>query len=245
MPILRDFERRLEGLVEGLFAATFRGGLQPVELAKRIMREMDAGKTVGVNEVLAPNAFVLHLSRPDFDRFEQAENALAGELTRVVREHAAERGWALVGPPHVEFQVDDNLGKGRMRCDASLVGGANSGDPMPTPIEPMAAPIGSSGVGAEPNAALLVLEEGRPGRTVRIRKGVATIGRLPECDVVVGDPGASRRHAEIRHEEGVYVLSDLGSTNGTLVNAEPVESRELRDGDRITIGTTVLEFRRA
>jgi hypothetical protein len=87
LPILRDFERRLEGLVEGLFAATFRGGIQPVELAKRIMREMDAGKTIGVNDVLAPNHFVLRLSQPDFDRFEQAEGALARELERVVREH--------------------------------------------------------------------------------------------------------------------------------------------------------------
>ena len=238
MPILRDFERRLESLVEGLFAGTFRGGIQPVELAKRIMREMDAGKTVGVNEVLAPNHFALRLSRADFERFEQAEGALARELERVVREHATERGWGLVGPPQIEFEVDEHLGKGRLRCDASLSSTAHSSDPVPTPVEPPVAPA------AEPHAALIVLEDGRPGRTVHIRRGVATIGRLPECDVVVSDPGASRRHAQIRYENGAYVVSDLGSTNGTLVNSEPVRSRELRDGDRITVGTTVLEFRR-
>jgi pSer/pThr/pTyr-binding forkhead associated (FHA) protein len=109
---------------------------------------------------------------------------------------------------------------------------------VPTPVEPLPAAV------AEPNVALVVLEEGRPGRTVHIRRDVATIGRLPECDVVVSDPGASRRHAEIRHRDGAYVVTDLGSTNGTLVNAEPVGSRELHDGDRITVGTTVLEFRR-
>ena len=77
MPILRDFERRLGGLVEGFFATTFRSGLQPVELAKRMMREMDASKTVGVKEVWAPNRYVFTLSESDGQRFEQAEQALA------------------------------------------------------------------------------------------------------------------------------------------------------------------------
>ena len=103
MPILRDFERRLGGLVEGFFATTFRSGLQPVELAKGMMREMDASKTVGVKEVWAPNRYVFTLSESDAQRFEQAEQALVGELKQVVREAAAERGWGLVGPPEVEF----------------------------------------------------------------------------------------------------------------------------------------------
>ena len=72
MPILRDFERRLGSLVEGFFATTFRSGLQPVELAKRLMREMDASRTVGVREVWAPNRFVFSLSEQDAQRFELA-----------------------------------------------------------------------------------------------------------------------------------------------------------------------------
>lgn len=241
MSILRDFERRLEGLVEGLFASAFRGGLQPVELAKRILREMDAGKTVGVSEIWAPNRFVFELSQPDFDRFQQAEGALVIELQRVVREHAMERGWGLVGPPEIAFEVDEQLGKGRMRCVASLVEGPDRVDPIPTPVGPG---VGAGGGGGAADAALLVLEEGRVGRSVRIRREVVTVGRLPECDVVVADPGASRRHAQIRHQDGSYVLTDLGSTNGTLVNNEFVNgSRALQQGDRITIGNTVLEFR--
>jgi pSer/pThr/pTyr-binding forkhead associated (FHA) protein len=71
-----------------------------------------------------------------------------------------------------------------------------------------------------------------------------TLGRLPESDVVVADPGASRQHARITNANGEFVLTDLGSTNGTLVNDEAVHDRVLDDGDRITIGDTVLEFRR-
>jgi hypothetical protein len=103
VPILRDFERRLEGLVEGLFAKTSRSGLQPVELAKRLMREMDAGKVVGLRGVVAPNHFVFSLSPADGSRFEQAEQVLVGELEQVVRDAAGERGWGLIGPPEVEL----------------------------------------------------------------------------------------------------------------------------------------------
>jgi Protein of unknown function (DUF3662)/FHA domain len=224
VPILRDFERRLGGLVEGFFATTFRSGLQPVELAKRMMREMDASKTVGVREVWAPNRYLFTLSESDGHRFEQAEQALANELKQVVREAAAERGWGLVGPPEVEFQVDENLGKGRFECEASFVEGEEELAPQPA--------VGERGT--------LVLAG---GRSVPLTRGEVTIGRLPECDVVVEDPGASRQHARVRRTDDGFVLVDLGSTNGTLVNDVPIQEHVLENGDRITIGETVLEFR--
>jgi hypothetical protein len=224
VPILRDFERRLGGLVEGFFATTFRSGLQPVELAKRMMREMDANKTVGVREVWAPNRYLFTLSESDGQRFEQAEQALVNELKQVVREAAAERGWGLVGPPEVEFQVDNDLGKGRFECEASFVEGEEELAPQPA--------VGERGS--------LVLPG---GRSVPLTQPEITIGRLPECDVVVDDPGASRQHARIRRTDHGFVLVDLGSTNGTLVNDGPIQEHVLENGDRITIGETVLEFR--
>jgi FHA domain-containing protein len=224
VPILRDFERRLGGLVEGFFATTFRSGLQPVELAKRMMREMDANKTVGVREVWAPNRYLFTLSESDGQRFEQAEQALVNELKQVVREAAAERGWGLVGPPEVEFQVDEGLGKGRFECEASFVEGEEELAPQPA--------VGERGT--------LVLAG---GRSVPLTQPEVTIGRLPECDVIVDDPGASRQHARIRRTEDGFVLADLGSTNGTLVNDVPIQEHVLDNGDRITIGETVLEFR--
>ena len=227
MSILREFERRLEGLVEGLFAKTSRSGLQPVELAKRLMREMDSGKVVGLRGVVAPTRFLVSLSPIDGTRFEQAEQALAAELSQVVRDAAGERGWGLMGPPDVEFEIDDELHKGQFRCEASLVEGPEQVAPAP------------AGTGA----SVLIHEGGSDPRTVRIGGGTATIGRLPECEIVLHDPGASRRHAQIRAQEGVWTLTDLGSTNGTQLNGQVVQQRELGEGDRITIGATVLEFR--
>ncbi len=214
-------------MVEGFFASTFRSGLQPVELAKRVMREMDANKTVGVREVWAPNRFVFSLSETDGERFEQAEHALVAELGRVVRETATERGWGLVGPPEIELVVDDELKRGRFEVEASFVEGEEE-------LAPLVA-----------GQATLSMVKGGAARTFSLAKPVVTLGRLPENDVVVDDPGASRQHARINGANGEYVLVDLGSTNGTLVNDEPVAERRLDDGDRITIGETVLEFRRA
>jgi hypothetical protein len=218
-------------MVEGFFATAFRSGLQPVELAKRILREMDAGKSVGVKGVWAPNHFVFTLSSEDAERFQQVEGALVSELKQVVRDGAAERGWGLVGPPEFEFRTDDSIGRGQFGCEATLVEG-----------EPEPAPASSARRG---EAAIVLLEEGHEARTYQLHKQSVAIGRLPECDIVISDPGASRRHATITREDGgEYVLTDLGSTNGTLVNDEPVGEHVLSDGDRITIGNTVLEFRR-
>ena len=228
MPILRDFERRLGDLVEGFFATTLRSGLQPVELAKRVMREMDAAKTVGVREVWAPNRFLIGLSPADAERFEQAEQALVAELQQVVRDAARERGWGLLGPPEVDFEIDEELGIGRFTCEASFAEGEQEAPPAE---------------GAGGAASLALLDGDRVRRTYRLRAEVATIGRLPESDVQVSDPGASRQHARIvRRSEG-FVLIDLGSTNGTYVNGEPADERRLEDGDRITVGSTILEFR--
>jgi hypothetical protein len=227
VPNLRDFERRLGGLVEGLFSKTFRSGVQPVELAKTLIKEQDAGRTVSVSQVWAPNRFAFTLSTEDADRFGQAETALSSELAQVARENADERGWGLMGPVEITFTVDESLRKGNFGCDASLVQG-------PQPVEPASSPVATP---------ILVVREDGARREVALKGEVATIGRLGECEVVLKDEGASRRHAQLRTKDGITTITDLGSTNGTRVNGDTIGSRQLTHGDKITIGTTVLEFR--
>lgn len=234
MPNLRDFERRLGGLVEGLFSKTFRSGVQPVEIAKRVVRAMDDGKQVAVNEVWAPNRFEISLSKDDAPRFQQIEPALVKELSNVVLETAGERGWGLVGPPEVELFVDQKLKRGDLIVEASLAQGE----------EPVQAPAPAAAPAAARSAQLRVHEEGGV-RAVDLDKELVTIGRLSSCDLVVQDTGASRRHAQVRTLDGVSTLTDLGSTNGTKVNGREVQSATLSDGDTITVGTTQIEFRSA
>jgi Protein of unknown function (DUF3662)/Inner membrane component of T3SS, cytoplasmic domain len=224
VPILRDFERRLGGLVEGLFSKAFRSGVQPVEIAKLVMREMEAGRSVGVSEIWAPNRFELSLSPEDAARYEQAEEAIVSELRRVIRESAAEHDWGLVGPPEVEFVIDESLKKGDLACVASLVEGEDDE---------------RAGGG---RGSVLIHEDGDE-RTVPLTSDTLSIGRLADCDVVLRDKGASRKHAQLKLRDGRWTLTDLGSTNGTRLNGQTVQTRELADGDKITIGTTVIEFR--
>lgn len=237
MGILSEFERRLEGAIEGLFTKAFRTGLQPVELATRILKEMEANKTVGVKEVWVPNGYIFYLSQPDRDRFSGTEKHLRRELEQVVKEAAAERGWVLVGPPEVQFQTDPTLKQGEFACEPLLIEGPTTGSAA---VQAEQGPAGRPDRGAE----LILIEKGKPGKAFPLTKERVIIGRLGESDLVLSDPGVSRRHAEVRREDRTYVIADLGSTNGTMVNEATIGERELEEGDRITVGRTVLEFRR-
>jgi hypothetical protein len=231
MGVLRNFESRLERGIEGFFKAAFRSGLQPIELAKRILREMEANKTVGVREVWVPNRYTLVVSEEDRERFKGAEGALIRELENVVTDGARENGWGLVARPEVVFETDGNLKRGDLLVQGELTEATGP----PRTDERQAAP--ARGVGA----VLILAGDGQQWSLDRER---SVIGRLSGSEVEIQDPGASRRHAEIRREGEDYVVVDLGSTNGTLVNDTPVSHATLEDGDRITIGRTVLEFRR-
>ncbi|HZQ27758.1 MAG TPA: DUF3662 and FHA domain-containing protein [Acidimicrobiales bacterium] len=211
---LQQFERRLERLVEGVFAKAFRGGLQPVELGRRLTREMDAKRTVGVRGMLAPNAFVIALAEEDRKRFESFEEALIRELADAGREHARTEGYHFVGPITVQLETDPSLTSGMFLLSGTVQEGEG--------------PVGS-----------LVLAD---GNRVAVGEDPVTIGRLPECDIVLGDTKVSRRHAEVRRDGGDVVVVDLGSTNGTKVNGAGVRERRLADGDEITVGTTTLRF---
>lgn len=228
MSVLKDFERRLENVVQGAFTKTFRSGLQPVELAKRILREMDSGRTVGVDgSTWAPNHFAFQLSTPDADRFQDAVTPIVAELSRVVVDTARERRWGLVGPPQIVLEANPTLKLGSFRCTSSLA----EGGPEDAAIPPA-------------DAELNLLEGDRRTQSYALTKPVTTIGRASECDVTLSDGAASRQHAEVRNSGGAYVVADLSSTNGTLVNDQRIVQQPLNDGDRIVIGQTVLEFRR-
>ncbi len=231
MGVLRNFESRLERGIEGFFKAAFRSGLQPVELAKRILREMEAAKTVGVKEVWVPNRYVLTISEEDRQRFANMEGALVRELETVVTEGARENGWGLVARPEVVFETDESMKRGDLQVVAEL-------SEAPGPVLAEAEPTPTPG---HPGARLVLANN---GKEFPLEVERAVIGRLAGSEVEIQDPGASRRHAEIRRQGDEFVVVDLGSTNGTLVNDAPISEYTLEDGDRITIGRTILEFRR-
>ena len=213
---LQQFEERLERIVEGTLAKPFRNNLQPIEIGRRLTREMDLHRRVGVHGLIAPNSFSVTLSQDDVERFANFIDALSRELADAAREHARIEGYAFVGPVDVQVYEGTRLRPGRFAVTAEVVEGPD--------------------VGA---FAEVVLSDG--GR-VPVGEEPLIIGRLPECDVVLGDPNVSRRHAEIRRTEEGLVVTDLGSTNGTRVNGVPVREQQLESGDEITVGSTTLVF---
>lgn len=215
---LQQFEQRLERLVEGAFAKAFRGELQPIELGRRLTREMDLRRAVSVRGLIVPNAFEVLLSREDFERFGGFVDVLAQELAQAAREHARAEGYVFIGPVEVRIEAGDELS----RSTFTIRGEVLEGEDAPS--------------------AFLVLPD---GRRLGLLSEAVTIGRLPDCTVQLNDPNASRRHAQVRRQGEVYVVVDLGSTNGTKVNGVPVRQHRLAEGDAITIGMSTLRFEHA
>jgi hypothetical protein len=254
MGVAKSIEQRLESLVEGFFAKIFRSGLQPVEVGRRILREMAENKTVSVNRVYVPNDFRVLIGSDDYGRFKQMEAGLQREFSELVIDSAKENRWNLMGMPKVEFVEDERIGKGEYKVEAALTADADSGPaPRVSTREPdgsghnatraissnTADRLGLTGSGAE----LVVLDDsGQPKDRISITDPPITIGRLSSNDVVLSDPNVSRRHAELQVNGGRWVVTDLGSTNGTLVNGKLAREHPLKNGDRLSFGTSELVF---
>jgi hypothetical protein len=211
---LQRFEHRLERMVEGTFGKAFKSGLQPVEIGRKVTREVDAHRQMGVHGVpVAPNNIGVYLSHADFDRFESFAEPLARELAELVREHAREEGYQFVGSVTVHLVPDDELRVGECDVVTEIAAGVRVGS--------------------------VLLSD---GRRIPLGEAVFAIGRLPDNDLVISDPKASRRHAEVRPSGNGFLLVDLQSTNGTRVNGNAVTEHILADGDLIAIGATEFRF---
>lgn len=209
------FEERLERGVEGFFGRVFRSGLKPLELARKLQRELDQRRTVGVSgKVVVPNSFTFTVSVEDHEQLVDMLNRLRHDLADAAREHARDEGYRFPGPVEVDIETDPELRAGMFRLQSRYKESDTA--------------VGS-----------LVLPD---GTRVPLGEYVVTIGRHPDSTVVMADPNVSRRHAEIRPSGDGYVVVDLGSTNGTTVEGTRVRERLLSDGDDIRFGTTSVRF---
>ncbi len=216
---LRSFENRLERLVEGFFARTFKAGLQPVELGRRAIREMRAGRTLDVRgQSVVPNHYLVRLAAEDYQRFEPVQEGLRRELQSAIRESAQEDRFGFLGRVVVDFETHEHIGLGTSEIVAAF----------------------DETVGAEIALAVLELPD---GSEFPLTSSVAKLGRHPDSSIVLSDPNASRHHAEIQPDGDGFTLVDLGSTNGSRVNGEAVSRYQLADRDEISVGAINLIFR--
>ncbi|BCJ59361.1 FhaA domain-containing protein [Micromonospora endophytica] len=255
--VLQRFEKRLEGLVEGAFAKVFKGVVHPVEILNAMQREAEAHKAIlAGGRTLVPNRYVIDLSPYDHSRLAPYAAALAQELAQSQAEFIGEQAWTVYGDVIVEIERGEGLDTGMFRVTAEVYTGGD--------VAPVSAPgydAGPPGYDAGPpgypsydqgggygpppghgggrNVRLISGD----GRTYPLQMGSTVIGRGDQANLRLPDVGISRRHARLDFDGGQVVLTDLGSTNGTMVNGQRVSAVALNPGDMIQLGTTTLTFR--
>jgi hypothetical protein len=263
---LEDF---IQGSVEGFFNRIFRTGVNKIEIARKLERAMDEGVVVHNNQRRAPNFYKLFMSEADFRAIKQYARLLRSQLQDGLLQMAKQRGYLMVTAPLVAIEVDPRLGKGDLRTEASFLdaaqmqqqlaaaqGNANPTSPNLSNVEPdftqviaPQPPAGAGGPGVQaggpmPEAALVLRTPQGPGQTYPLNREVIHIGRHRSNDIVIKEERVSRYHAEIRFERGQFVLYDLGSLNGVVVNGTLVRHAILRPGDIVGIGSYSFVFER-
>lgn len=242
MGVLKDFERRLEGAVEGFFARAFGAGLQPVELAKALQRYAADRRMVTEDGVVVPNAYRFSISPKDNERLQSYADALSGELVTVLHRTADERGWILRGPGRVEIHTDDEVSPGRYELAGKVEPGPMpQAAPQSSPAPSTAAPAPTPGLAATAGAPSAVLRDDR-GQTHDVTGARLTVGRDPSCDIVLDDPTVSREHAALVRRGDAWWVLDLGSTNGTRVQGVRAAEQPVSHGAEIAFGEAVLTF---
>ena len=231
--VLRAIEHKIEALFEGIFGRAFRTNVQPVELARKLAKEMDDHRNVSVSRVYAPNEYVIYLSPADREQFSAYEESLLSELQEYLGEHARREEYALLSSPRVLMETDEDLDVGEFGIATRMVQPTKRGSADDGPIEQLEP-------GMEQELAVLVFD----GARHEVRQRNVVLGRSRDCDIQLADSNVSRRHAELRQEGASYWIIDLGSTNGTEVNGKRVKRAKLSDGDTIVLGSTRITFDR-
>ncbi|MCP4435170.1 MAG: DUF3662 domain-containing protein [Actinomycetia bacterium] len=215
---IRGFENRLERAVEGTVSRIFRGGLKPVEFGRKLVREMDGHRSVSVSgATIVPNAYRFGVAEQDLEQFADIQQTLVRELADAAREHARDEGYGFVGPVEVAIDADSTVRSGVLTVEGRFV----------------------EGEGATPPGSLLL----STGDRVPLGEYAVTIGRHHDSVIVLADPNVSRNHAEIAPSGDGFVVTDLGSTNGTRVNGTKIVGpHQLVDGDEVRFGNTAMHF---
>ena len=252
--VLRAIEQKIESLFEGIFGRAFRTNVQPVELARKLAKEMDEHRNISVSRVYVPNEYTVYLSPDDREQFSSYEDNLRGELQEYLSEHSRREDYALLSPVRVLMETDADLDVGEFGIATRMVQpdrrkagaeGEPAGEVAPgaTMIYKPQAPVPTQAVsaeelGLEPDVVTLSFD----GTRYEVKQRRVVMGRSRDCDIQLADTNVSRRHAELRQEGASYWIVDLGSTNGLEVNGKRVKRAKLSDGDTITLGSTEVAF---
>lgn len=243
MGALLNFERFVQGLVEGSVFRLLRSRIEPVEIAKRLGHAMESEQTVGVGRIIVPNRYTVRLNPDDFAGLEAIVASIQDELVVYLSDLAYERGLSFVGSPAVALEADSAVAPKDIRIVTAITD--TGGQPMAPPTREIAErtqffrPI--SGPLRDRGPSLVRIDPAGAGWRHRLDE-VTRIGRGFDNEMIIEERTVSRNHAEIRREGGAYRIVDLDSTNGILVNGIRVRDHVLRPGDRVRLGSVEFAF---
>ncbi len=248
---IRNLENIFEKYIEGFFNKKFSSGLQPIEIAKQLVKEMENEKSIGVSHIFAPNNYLVYLNQEDFERISPYGQAVRDELAGYLLEEAKRREYTIVGIPIIDITMDKNLGQGKFRVTSQFT------EPLPadsqaqesiddpqelsnTRVFNKITPLLKS----QPilKGLLTIIDGVDSGINIDIGATRVNIGRREGNELPLSDMNTSRLHAYIAYEDGVHVLHDAKSLNGTYVNGQRITRKDLKNKDHIKLGNTTILY---
>jgi hypothetical protein len=265
MGLFTKIEELSEKIIEGFFKTKFAGDIQPIEIAKKLAKEMSDQKAISVSRVYVPNEYLVHLSPEDMEKLKAVEVEVREELKNYLKERARSKNYTLSHEPSITFFEDMDIKKGNFSVSSKFTlipSGLKSKEEKAEDLEQK---IGYAGdedekqhtqifkslpivtkefiIPLKKRAELVIVAGDDEGMAFLLASGIKIIGRRPTNDIFINDPNVSRQHAQIEADGEDYIIKDFESTNGTYVNGSRIHNHRLEENDRIKIGNSVLEFR--
>lgn len=252
MKFVRNLENFFEKYIEGFFNNKFSSGLQPVEIAKQLANEMESNCSVGVSHIYVPNSYQVYINSTDFELLSTYSQNVCEELSSYLVEKAAQNGYTIIGgTPSISLQLDETTGPEKFRVDSSFT------KPLPTEsdhnmenevslsdtrIFDKMQPANDKRRDFFPSALLTIVDGLDAGKKIDVGTTRINIGRREGNELSLADMNTSRLHAYIVYDDGIHVLHDAKSLNGTYVDGHRITSKELHPGDRIKVGNTIILY---
>ena len=242
MNSLDKFERFFERVMEGSVGRIFRSPIQPAEIGRRLERAMEANQVVSVEGIIVPNQYKVYMNPQDMVVFADFVQTLSHQMEGWLVDLANTRNYGFVDDVGVRIIGDDTVARRAIQVDASIAELSHSDRARQDEVQATEVYRVVKSTGDVPPRLLRFANGEYAGETIIIRRPTVSVGRALDNDVIVDSAEVSRHHARIEYRDGEFRVIDLDSTNGTGVNGRPARNTPIREGDRLTLGSVMLDF---
>lgn len=241
MKLLDFLERSIERVIQSPVDTLFRQDIQPAEIERHLERAMLDNRRRASGANIMPNAYVVELAPVDFATIAPYKTSLVRRLESWLTDRADAHDGALLDRMQVDIRESERVRRRRPLVTAAITDVTTSQAPARR-HRSVSQHTEVYRVPGTTACAFRLLTGGEAGTTFTIPEGTSTLGRSPDADIHIEASDVSRRHLRIERSGARVEITDLGSTNGTRVNGDPVQRATLRNGDEVLVGMQALRF---